>query len=194
MLVLGSQRAVYKAIEAFHDGSFRIQVDGKLTLHTDDGCYRVIGGVCFVAEEVSLGADATRMVGAELVGWLHESLRASAVAGFWRRGARALFVTKDGAPLVTPATLRLDVDGAAAEEGVWTHDRRLLVGHGERSAPESPESKRPESKRPASVSPPNAWALGLPVVVPEPVREPLPSFADEVFGGPPRRGRLPSWS
>jgi len=185
MLVLGSQRAIYKAIDAFNDGSFRIQCDGKLAFKTDAGSYRVIGGVCFMVEDESLEGDAGRMIGAELVGWLHESIRASGVGGFWRRGARALFVTKDGAPLVTPATRDLELDGAAAEEGVWTHDRRLLVGHGERLAP--------QGKRPSSVSPPNAWALAPPVVR-ERRPEPLPSFADEVFGGPPRRGRLPSWS
>ena len=192
MLVLGSQRAIYKAIEAFNDGSFKIQFDGKLAFHTDTGHYRVIGGVCFMAEDESLGNAADRMIGAELAGWLHESIRASAIGGGRRRGARALFLTKGGAPLVTPATHGLEIDSAAAEEGVWTHDRRLLVGHGERPAP--------HSKRPPSVSPPNAWALGLPVVVGVGVgvggkaREPLPSFADEVFGGTPSRGRLPSWS
>lgn len=185
MLVLGSQRAIYKAIDAFNDGSFRIQFDGELAFTTEMGRYRIIDGICFRAEDGGLEGDVGRMIGADLVGWLHESLRASAVAGFWRRGARALFVTKEGAPLVTLATHHLDVDGAAAQEGIWTHDRRLLVGHGERQAP--------LSKRPPSVSPPNAWALPPPVVR-EQRSEPLPSFADELFGGPPRRGRLPSWS
>lgn len=184
MLVLGSQRAVYKAIEAFNDGSFRIHLDGELAFETKTGRYRVIDGVCFIAEDSGLERDARRMIGADLVGWLHESLRASGVGGFWRRGARAVFVTKEGAPLVTPATQRLDVGGAPAEEGIWTHDRRLLVGHGERPV---------VGKRPPSVSPPNAWALPPPAVQ-EQRSEPLPSFADELFGGPPNRGRLPSWS
>jgi hypothetical protein len=184
MLVLGSQRAVYKAIDAFNDGSFRIQLDGELAFETKTGRYRVIDGVCFSAEDGGFEGEVSRIIGADLVGWLHESLRASAVAGFWRRGARVVFLTKDGAPLVTPATHALDIDGAPAAEGVWTHDRRLIVGHGERPTP---------SVRPPSVSPPNAWALAPPTVI-EKRSEPLPSFADEVFGGPPRRGRLPSWS
>lgn len=182
MLVLGSQRAVYKAIDAFNDGSFRIQLDGELSFETETGRYRVIDGVCFMAEDSGFEGDTLRMIGADLVGWLHESIRASAVAGFWRRGARALLVTKEGVPLVTPATKRLDVDGNAADENLWTHDRRLLFGHGERPVP--------PNKRPPSVSPPNAWALAPRAREPEP----LPSFADELFGGPPRRGRLPSWS
>lgn len=183
MLVLGSQRAVYKAIDAFNDGSFGIQLDGELAFETKTGRYRVIDGVCFMAEDGGFEGDASRIIGADLVGWLHESLRASAVAGFWRRGGRALFLTKEGAPLVTPATHHLEVDGAAASEGIWTHDRRLIVGHGERSVP--------PGQRPPSVSPPNAWAISSPAVI-EQRSEPLPSFADELFGGPPRRGRLPS--
>ncbi|MFT3771014.1 MAG: hypothetical protein QM820_36835 [Minicystis sp.] len=184
MLVLGSQRAIYKAIDAFHDRSFRIQLDGELSFATRTGHYRVIDGVCFVAEDGGFAGEASRMIGAELVGWLHESLRASAVAGFWRRGARALFLTKEGAPLVTPATHHLDVHGATAAEGIWTHDRRMIVGHGERPAP---------GRRPPSVSPPNAWAIAPPQVI-EPRSEPLPSFADELFGGSPQRGRRPTWS
>jgi hypothetical protein len=181
--VLASQRAVYKAIEAFNDGSFRIQTEGELAFETEAGRYRVIDGVCFAADDATIEGDAARMIGAELVGWLVESIRASGVGGFWRRGARALFVTKDGSALVTPPTCRLDIDGTAAEDGIWTHDRRLIVGHGERPVP--------AGKRPASVSPPNAWAVKPPVVRDA---EPLPSFTDELFGGPPRRGRLPSWS
>lgn len=185
MLVLGSQRAVYKAIDAFNDGSFRIQLDGELAFETKTGRHRIIDGICFMAEDSGFEGEVSRVIGADLVGWLHESIRASAVAGFWRRGARALFVTKEGAPLVTPATTLLEIDGAPAQEGVWTHDRRLIVGHGERPFP--------PSVRPPSVSPPNAWAISPPQVS-EQRSEPLPSFADEVFGGPPRRGRLPSWS
>jgi hypothetical protein len=189
MLVLASQRAVYKAIDAFHEGTFRIQTEGEIAFETETGRYRVIDGVCFAAvetEDAGLEGDADRMIGAELVGWLVESIRASGVGGFWRRGARALFVTKEGAALVTPPTRRLDVNGVAADDNHWTHDRRIIVGHGERPA------AQPAARRPPSVSPPNAWAMQPPQI--HDPREPLPSFADELFGGPPTRGRLPSWS
>ena len=119
---LHSERAVYKAAEAFSDGALQPKLDAELAFTTAEGKSRLIDGICF-------DSDAEELVGAKLVGWLVESERASAVGAWWRRGARAVLLKRDGAIAVTAPTDDLEVDGAPAPQGLATQEPRFIAEH-----------------------------------------------------------------
>lgn len=123
-----SERVVRGAVEEFLGGALKPHIEGELVLETANSRYRFLDGVCF-------GASDDEIVGAELVGWLLESERSSAVSAWWRRGARAVLVIRRprGEIVVTSQATALFVEGRQARDGFATQQARFVV-HRERTA------------------------------------------------------------
>lgn len=124
-----SERAIYQAMFELLDGAREQRLSGEAEVETAEGHYRFIDGVCFSASDAS-------SIGSELVGWLVEADRASAVLTRFRRGAGAVLV-KSAQPRVLAAASALRVGGTPVADGFVTHDGRLVLVHDESFPPKA---------------------------------------------------------
>ena len=94
MLSPESDRTVRLAVNAFLAGELCLQLEGEILFSTRNHSYRLIDGVLFgVGQGEHGGGDGARsLLGAELVGWLHEGPDGGTVDLEWRPGARGVLV------------------------------------------------------------------------------------------------------
>jgi hypothetical protein len=89
-----SDRTVRLAVSAYLAGELCSQLEGEILFSTRNHTYRLIDGVLFNVGEgphQEVG-DARSLLGAELVGWLHEGAEGNRVDLEWRPGARGVLV------------------------------------------------------------------------------------------------------
>ena len=189
-----SERVVRHAVDEFLDGALTPEIEGELVIETQSSRYRFIDGICF-------SASSDDLVGAELVGWLLENDRSSAVSAWWRRGARAVLLARraHGEIVVTSPARSLLVDGKPARDGFATQQARFIADKthpGETSSVEeeiSLELEEEHTLRPSSPAEPPSWdqRMRLPThalpVAPSVARELGPVTLPPVSLPPPRR-------
>ena len=98
--------AVRDAVDAFMDGRVTPDFGGETVFETKNSRYQLLDGVVFVAPDDAL-------IGAELVGWLRDTPRGSAVGAAWQPGSRAVLVDRhrERTIIVTSTIRLLHVDG-----------------------------------------------------------------------------------
>jgi hypothetical protein len=176
-LFLGSisERVVRQAIDEFLAGGLTAEIDGELQVETQSSRYRFIDGVCFSASEEDF-------VGSELVGWLLESDRATAVSAWWRRGARAVLLLRRPKPeiVVTSPTRALCVEGKPARDGFATHEARFIDDAGPVDAIEEEISIEIDDTRPMRASSPMEAPRGFGMRLPSHHLPVAPHVASEL--------------
>jgi len=171
-----SDRTVRNAVEAYMDGRLRPEVDGEAVFETRNSRYRLMDGTLFSATDNTL-------VGAELVGWLTESLDQCLVSAWWQPGARAVLVDRRAGRhiVVTSATRLLKVDNAGGPGSARSRGGSQPVQPIQAQTaylPATPPTPAPPPvNAPYQVQPPPLPALPPPSAPPQSLRPSSPAEA-----------------
>ena len=183
-----ADEAVRDAVDAFIEGRLDVKYAGETIFETKNSRYRLMDGVLFSAPDASL-------IGAELVGWLFETERRTAVGSTWQATSRAVLVDrKRGRHIIVTSSTRMlhlgeepalagsreDQPGSSVhppvlQESVAAPPSRLPAPmRSSLPPPTSPPSQTP-APLPRVHAPPRQMQPRIPqATAPKPIARPLP--------------------